>query len=281
MRVNAAPILALVACPEVVPVGKLNVRVVTRRLIGVDARPADVLIQQTGNRQALSRTNSASSRRGDCAGHQAIIRVDLLQVRPLVRVLPIGRRHHHQLDHMLEVPWVRRIRGPACAVPLLCLRHRKSRPSSSTAGCHELAGQPVQQLRVARPFALCAPRSSTTAEMPGAEELFPEPVHDRPRRQRVLRRHQPARQVKPSQAPCCRVREAEAENAASPGSTISPLSSCQLPRGKTRVTSAARRPRPSVKPRPPRHSRTSPCSFRAWATASGSHWRSEQEGPPK
>ena len=77
---------------------------------------------------ALSRTNSASSRRGDCDGEQPVVRVDVAQLGPEPRVLPVGRRHDHQPDHVLDVP----------------------------AALAELDGQPVEQLGMDRPLALRA-----------------------------------------------------------------------------------------------------------------------------
>ena len=156
---------------------------------------------------ALSRTNSASSRRGDCEASSRLPGSTSRSSGRSRRILPIGRRHHQQLDHPLDVP---------AAVP-------------------ELEGQPVEQLGMDRPLALRAEVLDQAADA-RAEELLPEPVHEHPCRERILRRREPPRQVEPGQ-PSPSASAAAAGSAAPRARPPPPLWSCQLPRGRTRVTS--------------------------------------------
>ena len=99
---------------------------------------------------ALSRTNSASSRRGFCEASRRLSGSTLAQLGPQPGDLPIGVARHDQLHHVLHVP----------------------------AALAELDGEPVEQFRMRRPLALRAEVVDLRAEA-GAEELLPEAVHER------------------------------------------------------------------------------------------------------
>ena len=92
------------------------------------------------------------------------------------------------------------------------------------------------------------------AAEPGAEELLPEPVHEDAGGERVLPGDDPVREVEPREPPRPGIGDRRQENGARPGSTTAPVSSCQLPRGKTRVVSGFQASVISVQALPSRHS---------------------------
>ena len=176
MGIHATPILPVIGVGIIVPVGELEVHVVTGRLIGMGAGPADVRIQQARDEQRIVPHEFRFQPARRLRGQQPVGRVRLSDFRPRVRALPIGRRHHHQFHHVLEVP----------------------------TAVHELDGKPVEQFGVDRPLALRAEVVHHRGNS-RAEKLLPQPVHDRARRERVVTRHQPLRQIQARQSSPLRV----------------------------------------------------------------------------
>jgi len=121
--------------------------------------------------RALSRTNSASRRRA--IDRPATDYLDLfLQVRPLVRVLTIGRGHHVNLT----------------------IASRPSMSGRAIVGFHELTSQPRRATQAGPAIPPALP-IVPTADIPRQRKLFPEPVHDGARRQRDFRATQPSGQA--------------------------------------------------------------------------------------
>ena len=65
---------------------------------------------------------------------------------------------------------------------------------------HKLDRQPIEQLGMNRPIALRAEIIHDGGDA-RAKELFPEPVHNRPRGERIVARNQPVRQIQPRKTP--------------------------------------------------------------------------------
>ena len=102
--------------------------------------------------------------RGPC-DKQQVLRILCQLLGRRLRALPIGRRHHHQLVHVLHVP----------------------------AALAKLDGQPVKQFGMRRPL----PHDAEVfcgLHQAGAEQLVPHAIHGHARRQRILRAHRPLRQ---------------------------------------------------------------------------------------
>ena len=117
---------------------------------------------------AASRISSASSRSRACRQSKPVVGIDRLPLRPHARRLPVGRRGHDQAVDLLEAP----------------------------AALHELAGQPVEQLRMARRRSLGA-EVVVGLDQAAAEVGLPDPVDRHPGRQRIAAIDQPPGQVHP------------------------------------------------------------------------------------
>ena len=102
-------------------VGKVEERPVAGRLIRLDARPADLRRQQAADRQGVVAHHLGVEAEAVLPGQPDVGRVALAQLLRRHRRLPVGVRHHHQLQHVLHVP----------------------------AAVDELDGQPVEQFGVA------------------------------------------------------------------------------------------------------------------------------------
>ena len=134
---------------------------------GKDARPADLAIEQAADGQGVVADHlgvqAEAAARGDSRRLNGSRRASSAVSR---RRLPIGRRGDDQLVHRLQAPF-----------PL-----------------DELDGQPVEQFRVGRRFALGAEVLARLDEA-AAEEARPEPIHRHAAGQRVVRVDQPAGQA--------------------------------------------------------------------------------------
>ena len=144
VHVNAPSVLAMVGVGNVVAIGKLKVGVVTGRLVGEDARPADVQVDQPrdGQRVVANEFGIEPARR--LRGEEPVVGVDIVEFGAEARVLAIRRRHDQQLDHPLDVP---------TAVP-------------------EFEGQPVEQLGMEPAIRPGGPTSSTWLLIPVPKNCF-------------------------------------------------------------------------------------------------------------
>ena len=102
------------------------------------------------------------------AGEQLVVRIALPQLLGQRGRLPVRRRHHHQLEHVLDVP----------------------------AALAELDCQPVEQLRMTGPSALRAEIFERLDESL-AEQQLPEPVDEYAGDQRVVGGSQPLGEIEP------------------------------------------------------------------------------------
>src|SRR5436190_212957 len=102
--IEAAPILALILVGVVVPIGELEIAVVSGGLIGKNARPPKVFVQQTRNGEGIVAHELSLEAPRRLARQESIIRIDVSQFRSLIRILPVSRRHDDQSNHMLHVP---------------------------------------------------------------------------------------------------------------------------------------------------------------------------------
>ena len=91
VHVNAAAVLPLVGVGDVVAVGELEVRVVAGRLVGLDARAADLEVEQPGDRQGVVADELGLEPPRGLRGEQPVVGVDLAQLRAEAGVLAVGR----------------------------------------------------------------------------------------------------------------------------------------------------------------------------------------------
>ena len=122
-------------------------------------------VQQTGNRERIvaHKLGVQSVPRAVC--EQAVLTVFFQMLRRDARRLPICSRHQHLLDDTLQIPVALKIRS-----------------------------EPVEQFRVARPFALVAEIVHRLYQS-RAENDRPPAIHGDACGERVLRRHQPIREI--------------------------------------------------------------------------------------
>ena len=136
------------------------------RLRRVDARPADLGVEQPARGEGHVADQFGVQAEPGLPGEQEVARVAVRQVRPDLRRLPVGRGRDHEP--------VKRLLRPVQA--------------------DELGGQPVEQFGVRRQRPLGA-EVVLGGDQPGAEVDAPDAVDEDPRGQRILRGDEPAGQV--------------------------------------------------------------------------------------
>ena len=128
------------------------------RLWWFDTRPTDIGIQQTTNSEGVIAQCLRIEAEPRATGKKAVIRIQFQFSRRYLRALPISRGSQHQLQHLLDIP----------------------------LGGDEFGGEPIQQLRMHRRYALRAKVLGGFHDA-RAEHVLPEPVNRHSRRERMLR----------------------------------------------------------------------------------------------
>ena len=164
--VQAAAVLVLPLVGRVLARGEIEEHPVARRLIGLDAGPADPFGEHAGHGQSVVADQLSVEPEPALPCQPAVARVAQPHFLGNDRRLAVGPGHHDHLEHFLDVP----------ASPL------------------ELERQPIQQLGMRRPGSL----GSEVVErlhQPLAEGQLPEPVDHDAGRERIVAGDQPPRQV--------------------------------------------------------------------------------------
>ena len=157
-----------------------------RRLIGLHAGAADLRVEQSGDGEGVVADEFGVEPHARSAGKEAVIGILLQLLRRHGGRLPIGRARHHQADQRLHVP---RASGLKLGLRI------------DTAAVAELHCQPIQQLGMARPFALRAEVVRGLHEAV-AEEHGPIAVHGDAGGERILFRDQPSREGQTIRGAC-------------------------------------------------------------------------------
>ena len=137
------------------------------RLLGLDAFAAKFRVKDSGDGERVVADDFGVESLTRTAGEQAVLAVACEQFRGDAGGLPVRRAHHHLLDYALRVP----------------------------VG-HEIAREPVEQLRVARPFALRAEVIDRLHDS-RAEKHRPPAVHGHTGGERLVFGDEPLCKVQP------------------------------------------------------------------------------------
>ena len=151
MHVQATAPLVRTAAGDIGTVRKLDRLVIAGRLVGLGAGAADVGgVQQARDGERVVADEFGVESAGILGGEQTVGRIDLLEVGAQAAALAVGLAGDHQADHALHVPTL----------------------------VAELEGEPFEQFRVRRKFALRTEVIEHGGEA-GAVERLPEAVHER------------------------------------------------------------------------------------------------------
>ena len=170
--IEAAPILIATRAGVVATLRKVEVLPVPVGLIGPNARTTDSRHQQAGDLQRRVPDLFCLDTPASLTGQISVVGITSQELTRSAGGLPIGPAGDHQADEVFHIP----------------------------TALAELRGQPIEQFRIPRRFALGTKVVDHLGEA-GAEELAPVAINHHPRSQRVLGRNQPVGQVQAVQSP--------------------------------------------------------------------------------
>ena len=169
MHVDAASPLLAARTGPVSTIRELQRLIIAVRLVGLRAGPADILeVEGTRNEEGVVAHKLRFESSRILRSQESIRRIGILQLRAQTAALAIRPARHDQADHVLQIP--------------------------TTVA--KLTRKPIEQLGVRGQFTL---RTEVVHRRTQAdtEELLPQTVHHRARRDRVFLRHDPLGEIEP------------------------------------------------------------------------------------